>query len=260
MHSVWKGALTFGLVNIPVRMYTASRERELTFVLLHKKDHSHIRYKRICESEKKEVAWNEIEKGYKIEKGNYVVLDEKDFRKANVKKTSSIEIQCFIEEEEIDTMYYAKPYFLEPDKTALKAYCLLRDALKKTKKVSLAKYVIHHKEHIGVVKMHGNALILNQIRYKNEMLDEKELKIENVKSSAKEMETAVQLIDQLTENFKPEKYKDTYMEEVKKIIKKKAKGKVVQAPSEKVPKPTKIRDIIPLLQASLKETKKARHA
>lgn len=257
MHALWKGSLSFGLVNIPVNMYTLSRERELSFVLFHKKDHSTIRYRRICEAENKEVQWNEIEKGYQIEKGNYIVLDEKDFKKANLKKTSSIEIESFVNENEVDTIYYCKPYFLEPSKTALKAYSLLRDALKKTGKVGIAKFVLHHKEHIGVVKVYGNALIINQLRYKNELHNVKMLNIESAKWSSKEMDTAIQLIDQLSGKFAPEEYKDTYIEELKKTIKKKAKGKAVISESkDEAPKSTKVQDIIPLLQASLKAQKK----
>ncbi len=255
MHELWKGSLSFGLVNIPVNMYTVSRERELSFVLLHKKDHSHILYRRICESEDKEVPWNEIEKGYQIEKGNYVVLDDSDFKRANLKKTTTIEIQSFVDVDEIDTIYYTKPYFLEPSKTALKAYCLFRDALKKTEKVGLAKFVLHHKEHIGVIKAYGDALIVNQLRYENEILDVKKLEIAKGHWTTQEMDTAIQLIDQLSGDFTPERYKDTYIEELKKTIKRKAKR---ATPVEKAPKPTKVQDIFPLLQASLKATKKER--
>ncbi len=128
MRPVWKGALSFGLVNIPVRMYSAAREKELSFVLLHKKDLSQVRYARICKAEEKEVPWEEIVKGYEYEKGDFVVIKDEDFEKANLKKTKSVEIVSFAEGEEIDSLYYVKPYFLEPEKGAEKAYSLLRGA------------------------------------------------------------------------------------------------------------------------------------
>lgn len=257
MRSIWKGSLSFGLVNIPVSMYTASHEKEISFVLLHKKDHSEIRYARICKKEDKEVPWSEIVKGYEYEDGNFVVFDEKDFEKANLKKTKTIEIINFIKESDVDSIYYVKPYFLEPDKNADRAYGLLREALKKSKKVGLAKYVLRNKEHLAVVKVHENVIVLNELRYQNELVRAEDLKIPEAGiSSAKEIDMAMQLIDQLTTAFKPQAYKDTYTEELKQIIKEKSKGRPVRPISEE-PKPTKIHDIMSLLQASLVTKKKA---
>ncbi len=256
MRSIWKGALSFGLVNIPVHMYTASRQNEISFVMLHKKDLSLIRYARICKTEEKEVPWNEIVKGYEISNGDYVVFDEKDFEKANQKKTKTIEILHFIEEDEIDTVYYAKPYYLEPDKNAEKAYVLLREALQKSKKVGLAKYILRNREHLAVVKIHEDIIILNELRYENELIQAKDLKIPGPgKLNKKEVDVAIQLIDQLTVPFKPKEYKDTFEEELKKIIRQKAKGRPVH-PKEKEPRPSKVHDIMSLLQASLEETGK----
>lgn len=254
MRAIWKGSISFGLVNIPVQLFTASQEKEISFVLLHKKDLSTIRYARICKAEDKEVPWNEIVKGYEYEKGDYVVLDDKDFEKVNVKKTKTIEIVSFIDEEEIDSIYYIKPYFLEPDKQAESAYSLLRDALKKSKKVGLAKFVLHNREHIGALKVHDNAIVLNELRYQNELIHADDLKIPQVKSKEKELSMAIQLIDQLTDHFNPKEYKDTYTEEIKNLIKQKSKGRPVHPKEEKRPS-TKVHDIMSLLQASL-ETKK----
>lgn len=255
MRAIWKGALSFGLVNIPINMYTASHEKEISFVLLHKKDLSEIRYARICKAEDREVPWNEIVKGYEFEKGNFVVINEEDFEKANLKKSKTIEIVQFILEDEVDTMYYSKPYFLEPDKGADKAYSLLRDALKKSKKVGLAKYVLRNREHLAVVKVHENMIILNELRYQNELVKPADLKIpEALKASPKEMDIAIQLIDHLTLPFEPTEYKDTYVKEMKEIIRQKAKGKAIHPKTAK-PQSTKVHDIMSLLQASL-ETKK----
>ncbi len=256
MRSLWKGSISFGLVNIPVKMYVATHEREYKFVMLHKKDLSQIRYARICKTEDKEVPWNEIVKGYEYEPGEYVVMNDEDFKKANLTKSKTIEILDFVKEEEIDTLYYSKPYFLEPEKNADKPYVLLREALKKSKKVGIAKFVIHNREHMAVIKPYENAIILNELRYSDEVILPKELNFpENEKVAPKELEVALKLVDQLTAHFNPKKYKDTYNEEIKEIIKQKAKGKKVH-PKGKEPKPSKVQDIMSLLKASLEEQPK----
>ncbi|VHO03457.1 Ku protein [Candidatus Rhabdochlamydia sp. T3358] len=259
MRSIWKGALSFGLVNIPVHMYTASLEKELSFVLLHKKDLSRVRYVRICEVENKEIPWQEIVKGYEYKKGDFVILQDKDFEKANLKKTKTIEIVHFIKENEIDSIYYVKPYYLEPAKNAEKAYGLLREALKKSKKVGLAKYVLRNREHFAVVKVHENMIILNQLRYQTEVLRAQDLKIPSIeKINPKEMNIAIALIDHLTTSFKPKEYKDTFTEEVKQIIKQKSKGRPIH-PKTQEPKISKVHDIMTLLQNSLEKEKKPKN-
>lgn len=257
MRALWKGALSFGLVNIPVHMYTASQEKEISFTLLHKKDLSEIRYARVCKVEDKEVPWDEIVKGYEYEKGDFVILDDKDFEKANLKKTKTIEIVNFIKEDEVDSIYYVKPYYLEPDKNSENAYSILREALKKSKKVGLAKYVLRNREHLALVKVHDDMIILNELRYENELLRAIDLKIPPLgKSSGKEINIAVQLIEQLTVPFKPKKFKDTYAEEIKQIIKQKAKGRPIH-PKTQEARPSKVHDLMSLLEASLESNKKA---
>lgn len=254
MRALWKGSISFGLVNIPIRMYTATQEHELKFVLLHKKDHSQIRYARICKEEGKEVAWQEIVKGYEFQPGEFVVIDEEDFKKANLQKTKTIEIVNFSKEDEIDTIYYSKPYFLEPEKGAHNSYALLRDALKKSKKVGIAKFVIHNREHIAVIKPYENIIVLNELRYQSEIIHASELakalQKEKTKTSPKELDVALKLIDNLTSHFNPRRYKDTYVDEIKKIINQKAKGRKIHPKGEE-PKPSKVQDIMSLLKASL---------
>lgn len=259
MHSLWKGSLSFGLVNIPVHMYTASQEKDkdLSFVLLHKKDLSEIRYARICKAEEKEVPWDEIVKGYEYEKGNFVVLQDTEFEKANLKRTKTIEIIHFVKEEEIDPIYFSKPYFLEPDKNAEKAYSLLRDALKKSQKIGIARYVLRNRERYAAIRVYKNIVIANELRYTAELSNDKNINVpKSGNSSAKEVEIAMKLIDQLTVPFTPPE-KDVFEEELKKIIKKKAKGRPIhpkgQEPSSA---PTKIHDMMALLKASLEEKKK----
>jgi len=256
-HALWTGSISFGLVNIPIQMYTASVDKDISFVLLHKKDLSQIRYARFCKAEDKEVPWSEIVKGYEYENGSYAVLDEKDFEKANPKKTKTIEIVSFADIEEIDSIYYVKPYFLEPGKNAGGAYNLLREALKKSGKLGIAKYVIRNHEHLGVIKVHEDMLILNQLRYKNELLSSKDLNIPALKKgNAKEIDVAVQLINHLTEPFKPEKYKDSFTEDIKKMIKAKKSRKPDKAPVKPLKSP-KIHDMMDLLKESLKKGKKS---
>ena len=256
MRALWKGSISFGLVNIPVKMYVASHEKEFKFVMLHKKDLSQIRYARICKNEDKEVPWDEIVKGYEYEPGEFVVLNEEDFKKANLTKSKAIEIIDFVKEEEINTVFYSKPYFLEPEKNAHKAYALLREALKKSKKVGIAKFVIHNREHIAVIKPFEEAIILNELRYVEEIIEPQDLNLpQKEKVATKELEVALKLIDHLTADFQPKKYKDTYTEEIKNIINQKAKGRKIH-PKGQEPRPSKVQDIMSLLKASLDEPPK----
>lgn len=251
MHAIWKGSLSFGLVNIPIELYSASRERELKFVLLHAKDHCRIHYARICEADGKEVPYEEIVKGYEVEKGRFVVLTEDDFKKANREKTSAIEILHFADEQEIDPIYYERPYFLGPDKKASKAYAILCEALCRSKKVAVCRYVLHHHERIGIVKAEGGALVLIQMRLQSELTLPKKVDLPK-KVAQEEVKMAIALIDKLTKPFKPQKYKDTYVEDLKQIIRKKARHRKVLAKGHAV-RPSKVQDLTALLRASLEK-------
>lgn len=254
MRSLWKGALSFGLIHIPIRMYSATSTRELKFKMLHNKDFSEIRYARICKADGKEVPWEDIVKGYEYEKGDYVILTDKDFQNANLKKTRSIEILDFTDENQIDTIYYDTPYYLEPEKGAGNAYSLLFVALKRAKKIAVGRFVFHNHEHIGVIRPHKNLLVLHQLRYHNEILDPKDLSIPHSFIGKTELDMALKLIDELSKPFKPERYSDTYTDEIRKIIKKKAKGKKIVIKRTKE-EPVKIDNILSLLKSSLKKQK-----
>ena len=257
MRSLWKGAISFGLVNIPIRLYKASRERELKFKLLHKKDLSEIRYARICKADGKEVPWEEVVKGYQLQDGDYVVLADEDFERANLKKTRSIDIIDFTDEDQIDTIYYETPYYIEPEKGAAKAYILLREALKRSKKVAVGNYVLRQHEHLAVIKPHGDLLLLNQLRYDAEIIKPKDLNIPKKEAISKtEIDMALELIDKLTKPFHPSDYVDTYAKEIKQVINQKAKGKRVKIKKEPVSKTPKVHDIMTLLKESLAERKK----
>jgi DNA end-binding protein Ku len=256
MHAIWKGSISFGLVNIPIKMLSASQDRELKFVLLHKEDQSQIRYARICKLDGKEVPWKDIVKGYEYQPGEFVVLSQEDFDKVNLQKTKTLEIIHFVGEEEVDPIYFVKPYYLEPEKGAMKTYALLLQALIKSNKVGIAKYVIHNREHLGMVKPYGDMLVLVQLRYQDELIKPKELELpKNEKPSPKELQIALQLIDQHAANFNLKNYKDTYVDEIKDIIEKKAKGKKIHVKG-KEPAPSKVQDIMSLLKASLKKPSK----
>jgi len=258
MRAIWTGSLSFGLVNIPVNLYPASRDKPLGFKLLHKKDQGQIHYARICEREKGEVPWEEIVKGYEVHKGEFIVLEDEDFKKARLKKTTTIEIIAFMERDEIDPAYFVRPYFLEPGKSADKSYSLLREAMKSSKKGALAKYVLKNREHIALIQAHGALLILHELRYGQELLSPKELKIPSaIKLSQKELDTALLLIKKLTAHFEPSAYKDTFVQEIKQLIKQKMRGRLVRSKKPKT-KSAKVHDIMTLLSASLKPKKRTR--
>jgi DNA end-binding protein Ku len=254
MRAIWTGSISFGLVNIPVKMYSGSRSHHgLDLDMLHAKDKSKIRYARICRADGLEIPYDEIVKGYEYESGDYVVLTKEDFKKADARKTETIDIKQFVDESEIDTRYYDKPYYLEPDKKAQRAYALLRDALAKSGKIGLAKYAMRARDNLGAVKPVGNALVLNQLRFPADLREVGELNLPDKDISKKEeQDMAKALIDQLTKPFIPEDWHDTYTEELEEIIEEKAHGKKPKthgvAPTE-----TKVKDLMATLKASLEQ-------
>ena len=255
MRPLWSGVLSFGLINIPIKLYSATAGVEMDLRMLHKTDLSPIKYVKVCKKDGKELKMEDIVKGYEYEEGDYVVLTEEDFKQAALKKTEAIDIVDFVKESEIDTIYFEKPYFLEPDKGAGKAYSILVDSLRKSKKVGVAKFVIHNREHLGIIKPHANLLVLEQMRFEDEVKAPDKLNITKHDSiRAKELTMAMSLIDHLTEKFDISDYQDTYRKELDKMIKNKIKG---HAPKVKLKddevKPTKSGDIMMLLKASLEK-------
>lgn len=257
MKAIWTGAIGFGLVNIPVKLYSAAQRSELDLDMLDKKDHAHIHFKRVNEDTGKEVTWQNIVKGYKY-KRQYVILEDADFAKASPKKSSIIEISDFVKEEDIESIYFENPYYLSPDKSGMKAYTLLREALKKSGKAGIGSFVLRNKEHLCVLKPLDNMIVLNTLRYAEEIRDPKELDLpKSVKPKAGELKMAMALIDQLTAPFKPDKFKDTYSAELLKLIHAKAKTKGKKTKEEDAPKMKvthrKAEDLIAQLKASLKK-------
>jgi len=246
------------MVNIPVQLYSASEERTLSFKLIDKHGNCPISYMRVCRANHKEVPYADIVKGYEYQKGDYVILDEADFGKALPKKTGLIEIVQFSDENDIDPIFFEKPYYIEPDKKSVKAYALLRDALAKTKKVAVAKFVLKNKEHITAVKPQGDILILNQLRYLDEIKKDDEISVPKGASyKEEELDVALSLIKHLDKKFDPKKFHDTYTEEMEHIIKAKAKGKTVRiSKEESAPQnTTDMTDLMKLLKQSLEKEK-----
>ncbi|NBL64176.1 Ku protein [Flavobacterium sp. NST-5] len=260
MKAIWRGGISFGLVNIPIRLYSGSTSHNINLDMIRKKDQCPIQYVRVCKKDGKEVSWDDIAKGYKKDNGDYVVLDKADFAKALPEKTQTIDIFEFVLEKEIPSQYLEKPYIVEPTKEARKTYVLLREALKKSGKVGLAKYVLRTSEHLGILKVEDDAILLIQIRFDQDLRDSSEAKIPNdIKIAKKELDVAMSIIDQLTDKFEPEKYKDTYKDELLKMIKKKAKTKgktVKEKKTEKEKsKPKASNDLLDQLKASLEAIK-----
>jgi len=250
MRPIWTGAIGFGLVNIPVKLYSATQSSSLGLDMLDKKDHANIKYKRVNEGTGKEVEWGNIVKGYKYH-GDYVVLDDKDFEAANAKKSKTIEIEDFVKEDEISSMYYETPYYLEADKSGTKPYELLRQALEKSGKVGVATFVLRNKEALAILRPEGKAIVLNRIRFEEEIRDTKDLALpEHTTIKPAELKMAMSLIDQLTAKFDISKYKDNYNHELMKIIEAKAKGKKITVPKMKVVH-SKTQDLMDQLKASL---------
>ncbi len=256
MRPIWTGAIGFGLVNIPVKLYSAVQASELNLDMLDKKDHSHIRFKRVNEDTGKEVAWDNIIKAYNYE-GTYVMLDDKDFEQASPEQSKLVDIFQFVSEGEIDSIYYENPYFIEPTKESKKTYALLFEALNKSKKVGVGSFVLRNKEHIVVIKPYRNLILLSGIRFEEEIRDTTAIDVAQ-KSTVRpaELKMAMSLIDQLTEPFDISAFKDTYTESLLKVIKAKAKGRKLKKPDMKVVKNTNTTDLMAQLKASLSSTKK----
>jgi len=254
MKAIWTGSIGFGLVNIPVKMYSAVEESTLDLDMLDKKDHANIKFKRVNEHTGREVAWENIVRGY-LMNDKYVVLDDEDFKKAAPEKTDHIEIVQFVDEKEIDSTYFEAPYYLEPQKAGGRAYVLLREALSKAGKAGLGTFVMRNREHVCLIKATGDVLVLNRIRFGEEIRKTTDLKIPETKSKPAEVKMAISLINQLTEPFKPEKFKDDYSDKLLKIIHAKAKGKKTPyKPMKVVHSATK--DLMEQLKASLSGPKK----
>jgi Ku protein, prokaryotic len=235
-------------------MFSGTNPRQgIDLTMLHDKDHSPIRYARICRKDGDEIAWDDIVKGYEYREGEYIVLSDKDFDELAAEKTQTIDILQFVDEPDIDIRYFEKPYYLEVEKGGEKAYALLRAALKKSNKVALARFVMHEHAHIAVIKPVGRALVLDQMRYPSDIREPGELHLPTDKDlTDKEVDMALKLVKQETKPFIPEDLHDTYTDELEELIKEKAKGKKPAKTKAEKPSETSAKDLMEALKASLK--------
>jgi len=256
-HAIWSGSINFGLVSIPVKLFTAVRsgKNDIAFNFLHKKDKGRIKNERVCSVDGKTVPWDEIVRGYEYEKGQYVILTDEDIKKASVEATQSVDIVQFVDAKEINPMLYDTPYYLEPDKKGRHAYALLREALKKSGKVGVAQVVIRTREHLAALRPLGDALVLETLHYADELMpyDQFELPPAKEKTPPTEMKAAMMLIDTMSEKFDLDSFHDTYKEKLLTMIQARAKGKPLPKIKGKAPQPTNVVNIMDVLQRSLSE-------
>ncbi len=259
-HAIWSGSINFGLVTIPVKLFTAVRENELHFNLLHEKDQGRINNIRVCSVCGEKVSWDDLVKGYEHEKGEYVILSDNDFKSVNVEATQSIDITEFVDLNEINPMMFEKPYYLEPEKKGRHAYALLRDALRKSEKVGVAKVVIRTREYLAAVKPNGDALILELMHFADEIVESSSLDLPDVQEKVPpaEMKMALMLIDTMAGKFDAGAFKDSYREQVMTMIEARAQGKVLPKTKKKAPSRDKVVNLMDVLQQSLKQTGKRR--
>lgn len=252
MRAIWKGSISFSLINIPIALYPATRREELKFRLLRASDLSPVNYKRVAEADGKEVPWEEIVKGYEYEKGKFVVLKDDDFKRADIEATQSVDILDFVNLEEINPIFFDKPYYLEPEKRGEKAYALLREALKQTGKVGIAKVVIKTRQHLAAVKPQKNLLALELMHFAEEIVDASELKIPaEPEIGAKELAMAKDLVEKMSDKWNPAKYTDDYKHALLEVIQEKAESGKAPAARGTPKKPTNVVDLVSVLQESL---------
>jgi DNA end-binding protein Ku len=260
-HAIWSGAINFGLVTIPVKLFTAVKTDELSFNMLHKKDLGRIKYERTCSVDGKPVPWEEIVKGYEYDKGEYVVLEDEDFQKVNPEATQSVDILEFVELDDINPMYFDKPYYLEPTKQGRHAYALLRESLSRANKVAIARVVVRTKEYIAAVKPIDEALVLELMHWANEIVEPSTLELPaNEKLPDAEMKMAKMLIDTMSvEQFEPEKFTNKYRDELLAMIEARAAGKELPK-VKKAPSRGGVVNIMDRLAESLEQSKQKRAA
>ncbi|MCU9613602.1 Ku protein [Caldibacillus lycopersici] len=257
MHTMWKGSISFGLVNIPVKLHAATEDKDIKFRSLHKKCHTPIKYEKVCPNCEIEITNEDIVKAYEYTKGKYVVLEEEDLKSLEHEQDDkAVEIIDFVKISDIDPIYFNRGYYLSPNEGGSKAYSLLRKALVESGKVGIAKIMIRSKEQLAVIRVYDNTLVMETIHYPDEVRNAAD--VPNVPSesqiSKKELDTAILLIDQLTSEFNPEKYKDEYRETVMNLIESKRTGEKMVTPDSKET-PSNVMDLMAALQASIDRTK-----
>ena len=250
--AMWKGSIAFGLVNIPVELYSAVRDHRPRFRLLHAKDESPVRYERVCQNEGKPVAWEDLVKGYEYERGQFVVLTKDDFKTAALEKTKTVDILDFVDPEEIDERYFETPYYLQPGKGAERSYALLREAIRESGKVGISKMILRESQHLAAVEVIGDAIVLTMMRFSDELADLADFKFpssEGIRQA--ELKMAIQLVENLSAKWEPEKYTDEYVENLMRVIQAKVKGRKPKLVDRETPRGAEVVDLMERLRASL---------
>ncbi len=254
---MWKGAIAFGLVNIPVELYSATRDHRPKFRLLHAKDESPVHYERVCQSEGKAVGWEDLVKGYEYDKGQFVVITKDDFKTAALEKTKTVDILDFVDPDEVDERYFETPYYLQPGKGADRAYALIREAIRDSGKIGIAKIILRDAQHLAALEAIDDALVLTMMRFADELaaLDEFRFpKAGDIRPA--ELKMAKQLVESLSAKWQPEKYTDEYRDNLMRIIKGKLKGKTPRLKERETPQQAEVIDLMARLRASLEGTAK----
>ncbi len=250
--SIWKGSIAFGLVNIPIELYSAVRDHRPKFRLLHAKDESPVRYERVCQSEGKPVAWEDLVKGYEYEKGQFVVLTKDDFKTAALEKTKTIDILDFVDPKEIDERYFETPYYLQAGKGADRAYALLREAIRDSGRIGVGKIILRDAQHLAAIEVIGDALVLTMMRFADELADLADFKFPSASGLRKqELTMARQLVENLSAEWDPAKYTDEYRDNLMRIIQAKLKGRKPKLEARETPQQAAVIDLMSRLKASL---------
>jgi DNA end-binding protein Ku len=257
--SIWKGSIAFGLVNIPIELYSAVRDHRPKFRLLHAKDEAPVKYERVCQTEGKPVAWEDLVKGYEYAKGQFVVLTKDDFKTAALEKTRTIDILDFVDPDEIDERYFETPYYLQAGKGSERAYAVLREGIRESGKIGIAKIILRESQHLAAVEAIGDALVLTMMRFADELADLKEFTFpKKADIRPPELRMAQQLIESLTSRWDPAKYTDEYTENLMRVINAKLKGKRPRLQEmASTPQGAEVVDLMARLRASLEGRKKA---
>jgi DNA end-binding protein Ku len=251
---MWKGSIAFGLVNIPIELYSAVRDHRPKFRLLHAKDQAPVRYERVCQTEGKPVGWDDLVKGYEYEKGQFVVITKDDFKTAALEKTKTIDILDFVEPGEVDERYFETPYYLQPGKGADRAYALLREAIRESGKIGIAKIILRDAQHLASVEAIGDALVLTMMRFADELADLGDFRFPAADGiRPQELKMALQLIDNLAASWEPEKYTDEYRDNLMRLIEAKLKGRKPKLQGRETPQQADVVDLMARLRASLED-------
>ena len=250
--ALWKGSIAFGLVNIPVELHGAVRDHRPRFRMLHAKDESPVHYERVCETEGKPVAWEDLVKGYEYEKGQFVILSKDDFKTAALEKTRTVDILDFVDPAAVDDRYYETPYYLLPGKGAERAYALLRDAIRESGRIGIGKIILREAQHLAALEVIEDAIVLTMMRYADELADLSSFSFPSSQGLRKpELAMARQLIDHLSAEWDPEKYTDDYQANLMKVIQAKMKGRTPKLREPVDKRQANVVDLMERLRASL---------